>query len=354
MTSTAHRSLDQLEQEVERARAAVAGELAEVRRRLEPEGLKQQALDRARAAGAQLVDAGSQLVHERGRQLKDRVIDAAVDNPVPALALGTVAVWSIWRRLRRIPPPILLACAGGLAALMSSNDGTGRSDRGAERNRHGGTRPQESGSRSAPIGAAASGIGESATEAGASIREAAYATGTRVSEAALQAGSAVADAASRAGPAMSDVAERPASEMGRSAGDARAAARDLGRPARSGISDLVDRHPLVLGGIGLALGALIAAAFRPTEIEARLFGEASDRFKRRAREMLEEQFERAQTIDERAYQTASSEAQVQGVSVEAMPGAAAELGEKAGAVAESAKEAGKQKADELELGSQTA
>jgi hypothetical protein len=322
MTSTAHRSLDQLEQEVERARAAVAGELAEVRRRLEPEGLKQQALDRARAAGSELVDAGSQLVHERGRQLKDRVIAAAVNNPVPALAFGTVAGWSIWRRLREIPPPILLVCAGGLAGLMSSNNGTGRSDRGADRNRYRGAQPQEARSRRAPIGATVSGTGESATEAGARAREAAYATGTRVSEAALQAGSAVSDAASRAGSAVSDVAGRTASEIGRAAGDAPAAARDLGRPARSGISDLVDRHPLVLGGIGLALGALMAAAFRPTEIEDRFVGDLSDSFKRRAREMLDEQFERAQTIAERAYEAASNEAQEQGLSVEAMRGAA--------------------------------
>ena len=38
--------------------------------------------------------------------------------------------------------------------------------------------------------------------------------------------------------------------------------------------------------------------------------------------MLDEQFERAQTIAERAYEAGSNEAQEQGLSVEAMRGAA--------------------------------
>ena len=69
--------------------------------------------------------------------------------------------------------------------------------------------------------------------------------------------------------------------------------------------------------------------------------------------MVEAQFERAQSIAERAYEAASTEAQEQGLSVDAVREAAAELGEKVSAVAERAKQAAQEKADEVRLGSQT-
>lgn len=336
MTSTSRESLNQLEHEVERARATLSGELAQVRHRLDAEAIKHQMVDRAR-------HAGSRFVHDRGRKLKETVLEAAINNPVPALAVGTVAVWSIWRRVRQLPPPILLVCAGGVAGLMSWNDGTSRIDREAYGDRNGGAPPQGSLPGGEPIGAAVSSIGETANQAGARAREVAYTAGTHVS-----------DAAGRAGSAVSDVAGRATLGISRAAGDAAATTSDLGRQARSQISNLVDRHPLVLGGIGLALGAAIAASFRSTETEARLVGETSDKLKRRTREMVEAQFERAQTIAERAYEAASNEAQEQGLSVDAVREAAVQLGEKVSAVAESAKQAAQDEADELRLGSQTA
>jgi hypothetical protein len=105
---------------------------------------------------------------------------------------------------------------------------------------------------------------------------------------------------------------------------------------------------LVLGGLGLALGAALAYSLRPTETEARLVGDASARLKRQAREMAEEQFERAQAVAGRVYEAAWVEAGEQGISAEGGRAAAAELGRKARAVADKAKEAARKEWEDAE------
>ena len=46
--------------------------------------------------------------------------------------------------------------------------------------------------------------------------------------------------------------------------------------AQSSLADLLERQPLVLGAIGLALGAAVAGAFRASDVENEWVGEYSD------------------------------------------------------------------------------
>jgi hypothetical protein len=55
--------------------------------------------------------------------------------------------------------------------------------------------------------------------------------------------------------------------------------------ARSQIADLMRRQPLMLGAVGLALGAGVAASMRSTAMEADLLGEASANAQERAHEL---------------------------------------------------------------------
>jgi hypothetical protein len=370
MATRSQETLERLEHEARQARATVSSQLAQVRHRLEPqvikdqaEGYKNQLMDQAR-------ERSSQYVEDRKRKLKQTVVDAAMNNPAPTFALGTIVAWSLWRRLSQIPAPILLVGAGGLAGLMRWNDGSSRpEDRQTHTADYGYARPEEQRTYGADYGRARpeeqrrpgaeqsggtlSSIGESAKDAAERAREMASEAGPRIGEAAARAGAAVSDMASdaatrisqgtqRAASAVSDAAGRSAGGISRGAGGAGTTASDLGRQARSQFSELFERHPLVLGGLGLALGAAIAYSFRPTETEARWVGETSDRFKRRAREMAEEQFHRARTVAERAYEAAGDEAREQGISPEGGREAAAEVGRKARAVADRAKEAARE------------
>jgi GNAT superfamily N-acetyltransferase len=152
----------------------------------------------------------------------------------------------------------------------------------------------------------------------------------------------ISESTARAESAVSDLAERTTEGITRGIGGAGATAGDLARQARSQFSELFERHPLVLGGLGLALGAAIAYSFRPTETEGRWLGETSYGLKTRAREMAEEQFHRAQGVAERAYEAARDEAREQGMSPEGGREAAAEVGRKARAVADRAREAARE------------
>jgi hypothetical protein len=49
--------------------------------------------------------------------------------------------------------------------------------------------------------------------------------------------------------------------------------------AQSSLSDLLERQPLVLGAIGLAVGAAVAGAFRTSDLENEWVGEYSDSVK---------------------------------------------------------------------------
>ena len=370
MTATSRETLDRLEHEAEQARARVSSQLAQVRHRLEPEEIKHQAQKAKDRLMVRARDSASQYIEERKRRLKQTVLDTAMNNPAPALAVGTLVAWSLWGRLSRIPAPILLIGAGGLAGLMRWKDGSSPTNQRTYPADYWEAQLEQARPRGERTGRRLSSIGEPASQAAGRARELASEAGTRISEASARAGAAVSDmagrtaeataragsavsdtagrtseATARAGSAVSDMAGRTAGEISRAAGDATTTASDLGRRAGSQFSDLFERHPLVLGGLGLAIGAAIAYSFRPTATEARMLGETSNRFKRRARAMAEEQFERARTVAERAYAAASDEAREQGISAEGGREAATELGRKARAVADRAQEAAREKWD---------
>jgi hypothetical protein len=54
----------------------------------------------------------------------------------------------------------------------------------------------------------------------------------------------------------------------------------------SGVADLFSRQPLLLGLVGVAIGASLATAFASTETEKRLLGEARDALKAKGAESL--------------------------------------------------------------------
>jgi hypothetical protein len=373
MTATSQQTLDRLEREAEQARARVSSQLAQVRHRLEPEELKHQVMEIKDRVVNRARENASQFVEDRKRRLKQTVRNAAMNNPVPVLAVGTIVAWSLWDRLSRIPAPILLISAGGLAGLMRWNDGASRSGRRSYAADHGSPQLERSRPEWERTGRGLTSIGEPASQAADRAREIASEVGTRISEGTARARSAVSDMAGRtaevtaragstvsdmagrtaevtvrAGSAVSDIAGRTALGIGRAGGDAATTASDMGRRAGSQLSDLFERHPLVLGALGLALGAAIAYSLRPGQTEARIVGKASDRFKRRVREMAEEQLEQARRHDERAYEAAWDEAREQVISAESGREAGAELGRKARAVADRAKEAARQECEDAE------
>ena len=297
MSVTSRESLDRLEHEVRQARATVSSELAQVRHRLEPEQIKRQAEEtkdrlmksgaeycfpvhrrpqtQAQADGAGRRDEQPGSYARRGSACRLVAMGSSQPNPGAASAhwrrgsrrADAVERWHRAPRSTHLPRCLRSPPAGAIPL------------------------PREG------IGGRLSSMAEPASQAAGRARELAQEAGTRISEVTARTGSAVSDMAGRtaeatarasaavsdmaghtaevtaqAGSAVSDMAGRTAVGISRAAGDAVTTASDLGRQAQSRFSDLVEKHPLVLGGLGLALGAALAYSLRPTETEARLVG----------------------------------------------------------------------------------
>jgi len=112
------------------------------------------------------------------------------------------------------------------------------------------------------------------------------------------------------GVGMKEKASQMGADLSHTLGDAKTRASDSTRHAadrvryqaeraRGGFSHLLQEQPLAVGAIGIALGALIAAAVPPTRREDEMLGRASDEITEKLRHKAEEGYARASQVGER-------------------------------------------------------
>jgi hypothetical protein len=104
-------------------------------------------------------------------------------------------------------------------------------------------------------------------------------------EGSFRVGETVRDAGSAASDAMSGAADKIRDRFDEGVAYARENFSKLGNPlpgnealtkAQSSLADVLERQPLVLGAVGLAIGAAVAGAFRTSDLENEWIGELSD------------------------------------------------------------------------------
>lgn len=88
---------------------------------------------------------------------------------------------------------------------------------------------------------------------------------------------------------------------------------ELGYRARRSFSDVLDTEPLVLGAVGLAVGAAMGAVLPRTDTEDRYMGETRDRLREEAEEFARDKYEQGKAVASEAYRTAKEEAEAQGL-----------------------------------------
>ena len=184
------------------------------------------------------------------------------------------------------------------------------------------------------------GIGAKAGELAGKVGEMADDLKDRASAAADRAGEAARDAGDRLwhqGRRLQRGAGRYRDEFGRQA-------ERYGRRAKHGFLDTLEEQPLVLGTIGIAVGAALGAALPPTEREDEFMGETRDQLKRQAEGEGRRQAEKARDVADAAYSAAKEEADRQDLTAEKGKVAAGSLGDKAAKVADAAKSAAEKEA----------
>jgi len=278
-TDPGNRSSAEIEREVEDTRASLAGTLGELRDRASPGQLFEQALDYAKQSG------GGDLARNLGASVRD--------NPLPLLLIGAGIGWLMVSDRRggtgggadgrrqqlalpspsgRSRPTSVKVHSGGVHMDAGEDGGPSTVQRASE---------ALSGAKDR-VGEAASGLGESISGAA-----------DRVGEAATAAYRSVAGAAGSSAESIGSGASSAVQRVEEAGQGARDQAGQLADSARQGLGWLVREQPLVLGAIGLAVGAAVGALLPGTETEDRLMGETRDDLAERVTATAEKGLEQA-------------------------------------------------------------
>lgn len=195
------------------------------------------------------------------------------------------------------------------------------------------------GSRISAFGSALPGAAMTATRAagaaaeatGGVVGDALASTASRVSDAARQVGDAISSGAEGAATMFRDTAsagydalkskgEAAAGGMARTANDTgRSTAefgREFGNSVQQNLSQTLERQPLLLGVIGLAIGAGIASAFRSTKMEQDMMGEAGAAVKDKIQEISTKSTEFASQRAKEVLDEVKKEAAAQGLTAD--------------------------------------
>lgn len=258
-TDPGDRSSAQIEREVEGSRARLSETLDALRDQVSPGHLMDQAVEYVRGSG------GADFAQNLGRSVRD--------NPLPVLLIGAGIGWlllsgskssesSTTEPRRALPAP-------GTSYSPVTEGGVTRVHEGSR---------SSNPSLAERAGAAASGVSE------------------RVGDAADQAYQSVAGAAGSVADSISSTAgnvTQRATELGH---DLRDHASRAGGSAQQGLGWMLQEQPLVLGAIGVALGAAVGALLPGTRTEDRLMGETSDSLTRQVKTVAQESYERVQEV----------------------------------------------------------
>jgi hypothetical protein len=257
------RSRDEILAEVESVRSDMDSTLSAIERKLTPGQLVDQGIEYLRSSGA------NEFLSNLGTSVKQ--------NPVPVALVGVCLAWLMASGRSGANP------GRGQAAGTSLRRATDRAWSGAREQAHSarqtlGDAAQAARERFDQARHSASGTAQSAREAV-----------SRVSDTVSGTAQSAREALSRFSDTVSGTAQSARDALARSADVAQ---RQVER-ARGGYEWMLREQPLALGAIGVAIGALLAAAAPRTHAEDEWMGEASDRLAERAKEAGREQLERA-------------------------------------------------------------
>jgi len=323
---------EQLKQEAEQSRAQLAETLEELRTRITPGQVLDQFVDYAGDSGA------GEFFRNLGRQ--------AANNPLPVTLMGAGLAWLMLARkssgsgMGRGAMEKGRGLAGeatdtlsrwGSAANETASDlkdrtadkvsrsmGSVRSSASSLGEKGEAMGSSMAGSASEKAGSAYEAMSDKAASAQEAMSDKAVSAYDTVSDKAASTYGAMSDKAASAYGAVSDKTASAYEDASAAAAHAAAVVREraqamtqsAGDAGRSFL-DFCKEQPLVLAGVGLALGAALGAALPSTKTEDELMGETSDQLKERAQALAAEQYEKTKSVAEHAYEETKKEAEKQ-------------------------------------------
>jgi hypothetical protein len=282
-------SSERLEQESEQTRLRLADALEELRARLSPGQVVDQLVDYATEGGA------ADFVRNLGDDVRR--------NPLPVALIGAGIAW-------------LMMTNGRSHYRHGDGDGerivAGMSEAGHQ---HRADRPRGGLAIFGRRGGKALGTwADSAADTAHSVSETARTASSAVADAGRQAGGWVSDMAGRASstlPSAEDAtsayrsAASAASDTAHKVGDS---ATELSRTVRS-LAQFCVEQPLIVAGLGLALGTALGAVLPSSETENQMLGPTSDALKETVKERASGVYDKAQSVARDAVAAAGQSAE---------------------------------------------
>jgi hypothetical protein len=266
----------QLAATVDRLREQIADTAEDIRYKVSPESIK------AEVSG---------FISHKTHGWLDALKQQAMDNPMQAIAAGTAIAVPAMRLARGLPLPLLMIGAG--LALSSK---TVR-DRAAEAAAPGIEKAREvideASERAQALGEGMrKAMSDAERQAAGMAGEARESAGGTADAASEMAGD-LRNRATQAADAISNKV-RSASEMAKEQMErVRSTATNAASAAPATASKVIRDNAVLIGGLGVAIGAILAASLPSTRVEVSVAGEASDRVKRAAGTAAQSGFEAA-------------------------------------------------------------
>jgi hypothetical protein len=249
-------------------------------------------------------------------------------NPVPAALIGMGALWMLMGGGRTTAAAALLS--GGASRVADTlAPVAGAVSSGASRMASG-------------VSGLASSAKESVSGLASSAKESVSDLASSAKEIAGQAFSAAGEAASDGAQGAASSAADVGSQMGQQAASVGQSATALAGTIQGNLAQTFERQPLLVGVIGIAIGAAIAGAFPKTRFEEEMLGEQAGDLKEKAETLVSEQAEKLGNMATRAVDAVKQEAQTQGLTTSGLKEGAAAIGKKAAAAAKGTRRDGPQ------------
>jgi hypothetical protein len=370
MQQTADRSLRELQREAEQTRAgltqtvdqlkaSVADTASEIRQRISPENIKAEV---------------SNYVRSRGESMLEDITAAARRNPMQAVAVGASLAYPLLRFARSVPLPVLMVGAGLFFAGSKSGQSITQkasdmaSDLSDELGRPGHDMSAQVGatvsSAKGAVSDAAKRVGEVLSAGTDQVRRTATSSTAelsltdRLKDSAASAGDAIntrvssmkdgvsglasstidssRDAVAGAAAATKSAASSATDAGLEAARDVRDKAADYSNRAGKTLLDTIQENPLLVAGVGLLVGGLIASALPKSELEENLAGDVAAAAKRRASEAASKGFDAAKGAAGEILENVARQAGAEGLTPDKLDESAREIGQRVRRVAESA------------------
>jgi hypothetical protein len=282
---TANPSVEERRRESERSRAALTSTVVELREKVTDtaDDLK------TRLSPAHIKEEVKEYVREGSGQFFHSIERKARENPLQAVAIGAGLAYPLWGLVKSIPVPLMLMGAGLWLSRHKpegGQNGSGLSARVSEAGSQGMDRIAES----------ARGAGDALAAGKEAVTDKVRATAHDIRDSVTGMREAVAGTVQDVAATVQDKVSEAAQSLSIRASEIGSKAAEFGTQTRNAFEDLVDRNPLLVAGVRLAIGAFIAASLPPSEAENRMFGESSDDLKEKALEAASQGVERSKDV----------------------------------------------------------